>query len=79
VQALERGRVGKIWMELQDTDIESDSASDIDDSVGMITNRWKGQLKKYYTSRLLRKEKIEKKYIKCAKKKLDWTEKKRKY
>jgi hypothetical protein len=34
----------------------------------MMTNRWNGQLKKYYTSRLLKKDKIEKENIKCAKK-----------
>jgi hypothetical protein len=58
---------------------ESDSASDTnDDSVGMMTNMWKGQLKKYYISRLRKKEKVEKENIKCAKK-LDWMQKKKKY
>jgi hypothetical protein len=57
---------------------ESDSASDTnDDSVGMMTNMWKGQLKKYYISRLRKKEKVEKENIKCAKK-LDWMQKKKK-
>jgi hypothetical protein len=74
---------GKCWkklMELQDrdTDSESDSASDTnDDSVRMMTNMWKGQLKKYYISRLRKREKVEKENIKCTKKnRLDAEEKK---
>jgi hypothetical protein len=74
---------GKCWKKLmeqdRDTDSESDSASDTnDDSLGMMTNMWKGQLKKYYISRLRKREKVEKENIKCTKKKLDWTRKKKK-
>jgi hypothetical protein len=76
--------MGKCWKKLmefqdRDTDSESDSASDTnDDSVGMMTNIWKGQLKKYYISRLRKREKVEKENIKCTKKILDWTRKKKK-
>jgi hypothetical protein len=62
-----KGKCWKNMMELLDTDTDSASDTD-DDSVGMMTNRWKKQLKKYYTS-----------HIKCAKKKLDWMQKKKKY
>jgi hypothetical protein len=80
---------GKCWknlMELQDRDMDSESdsesdsasASASDDSVGMMTNMWEGQLKKYYISRLRKREKVEKENIKCTKKKikLDAEEKK---
>jgi hypothetical protein len=62
-----KGKCWKNMMELQDTDTDSASDTD-DDSVRMMTNRWNGQLKKYYTSRLLKKDKIEKENITCAKK-----------
>jgi hypothetical protein len=83
---------GKCWknlMELQDRDMDSESdsesdsasasASASDDSVGMMTNMWEGQLKKYYISRLRKREKVEKENIKCTKKKkLNWIRKKKK-
>jgi hypothetical protein len=76
---------GKCWknlMELQDRDMDSESdsasASASDDSVGMMTNMWEGQLKKYYRSRLRKREKVEKENIKCTKKKLNWIRKKKK-